>query len=89
MMVAAPMKKRLRSDLPLERAPELDLWAFDGATPGPVIRLKQGETLALRVENRIERPLSLHWHGVRNLAAMDGVGGFSQAPIKPGEVRPT
>jgi FtsP/CotA-like multicopper oxidase with cupredoxin domain len=84
-MVAAPLKKRLRSDLPLERAPELDLWAFDGVTPGPVIRLKQGEPFALRVENRIEHPLALHWHGVRNLAAMDGVGGFSQTPIKPGE----
>jgi FtsP/CotA-like multicopper oxidase with cupredoxin domain len=84
-MTAAPIRKRLRTDLPVERAPELDLWAFDGVTPGPVIRLKQGEPLALRVENRIERPLSLHWHGVRNLAAMDGTGGFSQAPIRPGE----
>lgn len=82
---ASPLKRRLRTDLPLERAPELEMWAFDGVSPGPVLRLRHGEELRLKVENRIERPLSLHWHGVRNLSAMDGVGGFSQAPIMPGE----
>lgn len=84
VLTAAALKTRLRPDLPLARAPELDLWAFDGTSPGPVIRLKQGEPLFLRVENRITRPLSLHWHGVRNQASMDGTGGFSQAPIQPG-----
>ena len=38
----------------------------------------------MRVENRTEKPLSLHWHGVRNRNAMDGVGGVTQAPIAPG-----
>ena len=46
--------------------------------------LGSGEELRLRVENRTERPLSLHWHGVRNQNPMDGVGGVTQAPIAPG-----
>ncbi|MGT2480955.1 multicopper oxidase family protein [Methylobacterium oryzae CBMB20] len=50
----------------------------------PVIRVKLGQPVRLKVENRTDRPLSLHWHGVRNVNAMDGVGGVTQAPIPPG-----
>ncbi|OYW64113.1 MAG: copper oxidase [Bosea sp. 12-68-7] len=78
---AAPARQRLRP------APAVDteLWAFDGATPGPALRLQQGRTLHLRLANKTTAPLALHWHGLRGEAAMDGVGGFSQAPIAPGE----
>ena len=65
-------------------ATETEIWAFDGATPGPTLRIKLGETLRLTVTNKTPSPLSLHWHGLRGEAAMDGVGGFSQAPIAPG-----
>jgi FtsP/CotA-like multicopper oxidase with cupredoxin domain len=80
-LVAAPAKARLK---PLP-APETEIWAFDGTTPGPALRIRQGETLRLRLENRTALPLSLHWHGLRGEAAMDGVGGFSQEPVAPGE----
>ncbi|MGL4444032.1 MAG: multicopper oxidase family protein, partial [Alsobacter sp.] len=79
-LTAGPARARLRP------APALDteIWAFDGATPGPALRIKLGETLRLTVTNKTTAPLSLHWHGLRGEAAMDGVGGFSQAPIAPG-----
>ena len=79
-LVAAPAKAQLRP----APAPEIAVWAFDGATPGPSLRIRQGEPLRLRLENETSSPLSLHWHGVRGAAEMDGVGGFSQPPVAPG-----
>jgi FtsP/CotA-like multicopper oxidase with cupredoxin domain len=80
-LVAAPAKVRLRP----APAAESEIWAFDGATPGPALRIKQGETLKLKLENRTAAPLSLHWQGLRGEASQDGVGGFSQPSIAPGE----
>jgi FtsP/CotA-like multicopper oxidase with cupredoxin domain len=39
----------------------------------------------VRLRNRTERPLSLHWQGVRNVNAMDGVGGLTQQSVAPGQ----
>jgi FtsP/CotA-like multicopper oxidase with cupredoxin domain len=80
-LVAAPGKARLRPS----PAPETEIWALDGRTPGPPLRIKQGETLRLKLENRTTAPLSLHWQGLRGESAMDGVGGFSQPAVAPGE----
>ncbi|ACL62140.1 multicopper oxidase family protein [Methylobacterium nodulans] len=71
---------RLRPD----PAPETPVWAFDGKAAPPVLRIRRGEMLRLRLDNRTDKPLSLHWHGVRNANAMDGVGGVTQAPVAPG-----
>ncbi len=79
-LAAAPVKARLRP----APAAETEIWAFDGGAPGPVLKIKHGETLRLVLRNRTDKPLSLHWHGLRQDAAMDGVGGFSQAPVAPG-----
>ena len=79
-LVAAAMKTRLRP----APAPDTEIWAFDGSVPAPVLRVKRGETLRLSLQNRTERPLSLHWHGMRGEHTMDGVGGFSQEPVAPG-----
>lgn len=80
ILTAAPAKARLRP------APALDteIWALDGKPAGPTVRIRQGETLRLRLDNKTSAPLSLHWQGVRGAAAMDGVGGFSQPPVAPG-----
>jgi FtsP/CotA-like multicopper oxidase with cupredoxin domain len=77
---AAPGKERFRP----EPAPETPVWCFDGKALPPTIRVKLGQPVRLKVENRTDKPLSLHWHGVRNSNAMDGVGGVTQAPIPPG-----
>src|SRR5215212_2624718 len=80
-LTAAPAKARLMP----EPAPETEVWASDGQVPGPVIRVRHGDEVRLRLLNRTERPLSLHWHGVRNVSAMDGVGGLTQEPVAPGK----
>jgi FtsP/CotA-like multicopper oxidase with cupredoxin domain len=67
-----------------EAAQPADIWSFDGALPGPVIRVKHGEEVSLRLLNETPSPLSLHWHGVRAPNAMDGVAGLTQPPVPPG-----
>ena len=65
--------------------PPTPVWGFDGGVPGPELRVRHGEPLALRVANALDQPTSVHWHGVRVPWAMDGVAGLTQAPIRPGE----
>ena len=63
---------------------EADLWLFNADAAGPVVRIRHGEELRVRLRNDTPKPLSLHWHGVRGKAADDGVGGLSQPAIPPG-----
>src|SRR5690606_8705650 len=59
------------------------VWAY-GSVPGPVLRARQGERLRVEVVNRLDRPTTVHWHGLRVSNAMDGVPHLTQAPIAPG-----
>ncbi len=65
--------------------PATPVWAYDSALPGPELRFRQGERLQLRARNRLDRPTSIHWHGLRVPNAMDGVAHLTQPPIGPGE----
>jgi CopA family copper-resistance protein len=58
---------------------------INGMLPGPLIRLREGQDVTLKVTNRLKESSSIHWHGVLVPAAMDGVPGVSFAGIKPGE----
>ncbi len=78
---AAPGSLRL---LP-EPAAETPVFAYNGVVPGPLIRCKKGETLKIRLVNRLAQPTSLSWSGLRIVNAMDGVGGLTQPPVAPGE----
>ena len=53
--------------------------------PGPVLHWRQGDTVTLRVRNTLSVPTSIHWHGIRSPADMDGVPALSFMGIKPGE----
>lgn len=53
--------------------------------PGPVLRWRQGDTVTLRVRNTLAVPTSIHWHGIRSPADMDGVPALSFKGIEPGE----
>jgi FtsP/CotA-like multicopper oxidase with cupredoxin domain len=59
-------------------------FAFDGSTPGPLLRARRGQDLAVRVTNATATPFAVHWHGVRLRNAMDGAAGLTQAPVEPG-----
>jgi FtsP/CotA-like multicopper oxidase with cupredoxin domain len=89
---AQPTSLRLRED-----ASDTSAWGYravggerahpsGGAThPGPLLRARQGELLAVAVENGLPQPTTVHWHGLRLHNAMDGVPTLTQAPIAPGE----
>jgi FtsP/CotA-like multicopper oxidase with cupredoxin domain len=65
--------------------PETSVWSYNGAIPGPEIRVRQGERLRISVENRLGEETTVHWHGLRVPNAMDGVPHLTQRPIAPGE----
>ena len=58
---------------------------FNGTTPGPELRIRQGETLSLRFDNQTNEASSVHWHGIRLENSMDGVPGLTQPLVQPGE----
>ena len=64
--------------------PATAVLAYDGSTPGPMLRLPQGRPFAARAENRLSEDTTVHWHGIRLPNAMDGVPGLTQPPIEPG-----
>jgi CopA family copper-resistance protein len=57
----------------------------NGSLPGPILRWREGDTVDVAVTNRLKHATSIHWHGVRVPADMDGVPGLSFAGIAPGE----
>src|SRR6478672_2450342 len=57
-------------------------WTFNGQVPGPVIEARVGDVLEVRLTNRLSEPTTLHWHGVRLPAAMDGTD-MVQHPVEP------
>jgi len=59
--------------------------AVNGTVPAPTLRWKEGDTVTVRVANRLREPASIHWHGILLPANMDGVPGLSFAGIHPGE----
>ncbi|MBC7670299.1 MAG: copper resistance system multicopper oxidase [Gemmatimonadaceae bacterium] len=58
---------------------------INGTVPGPLIRLKEGQTVRLSVTNTLDEETSIHWHGLLVPFQMDGVPGVSFPGIPPGE----
>ncbi|WP_415759923.1 copper resistance system multicopper oxidase [Pseudomonas sp. LT1P18] len=57
---------------------------INGGIPGPLLRWREGDTVTLRVKNRLNADTSIHWHGILLPANMDGVPGLSFHGIEPG-----
>src|SRR5919202_2389248 len=59
---------------------------FNGRSPGPVLRARQGDLVEVVLENAdVEGGVTIHWHGVDVPNAEDGVAGVTQDAIRPGE----
>lgn len=60
----------------------VNYWTFDGTVPGPFLRVKEGDTVKLTLEND---KTSLHHHSI-DLHAVTGPGGGAAATVvSPGE----
>ncbi|OVZ62745.1 copper oxidase [Pigmentiphaga sp. NML030171] len=55
----------------------------NGGIPGPLLRWREGDTVTLRVRNKLKESTSIHWHGILLPANMDGVPGMSFEGIAP------
>ena len=51
---------------------EAGAWTINGVMPGPTLRLRRGETVALALENQLPEETILHWHGLDVPEAADG-----------------
>jgi FtsP/CotA-like multicopper oxidase with cupredoxin domain len=64
---------------------------YEGSLPGPTLRVSVGDEVEIELENGLETPTTIHWHGVEGVpVAMDGVpsgedghGGLRM--VAPGE----
>ncbi|WIY62936.1 multicopper oxidase family protein [Bacillus arachidis] len=59
------------------------VWTFNGSSPGPEIRVKQGERVKITLKNELSAPVSIHWHGYPVPNNMDGIPGVTQDAIEP------
>ena len=55
----------------------------NGTDPGTEIRYTEGDTFRVLVNNTMQVPCTVHWHGLLVPNYMDGVPGITQYPIAP------
>ncbi len=58
--------------------------AFNGDTPGPLLRLKLGDTAIVHFTNNLSFASAIHWHGIELDNANDGTP-VTQNLVQPGE----
>jgi FtsP/CotA-like multicopper oxidase with cupredoxin domain/plastocyanin len=63
----------------------VDAMAFNEQIPGPVLRVNLGDRVRIVVENQLDQPFVLHFHGLTVPNEMDGVPYVTQPPAMPGE----
>jgi len=59
---------------------------FNGTSPGPELRVRQGDLVEVVLRNAdIDEGVTIHWHGIDVPNAEDGVAGVTQNAVLPGE----
>jgi FtsP/CotA-like multicopper oxidase with cupredoxin domain len=82
--VVAVTLEAVESEVEIASGHRVRLWTYNGSLPGPTIEARVGDTIRVRLRNSLPEATTIHWHGLRIPAAMDGVMA-TQAPIQPGE----
>jgi FtsP/CotA-like multicopper oxidase with cupredoxin domain len=72
------------SEVEIAPGHRVKLWTYNQTLPGPTIEARVGDTIRIHFRNSLPEPTTIHWHGLRVPAAMDGVTA-AQTPIQPGE----
>jgi FtsP/CotA-like multicopper oxidase with cupredoxin domain len=63
----------------------VDALTFNGTSPGPTLRVRQGELVVVHLVNHLRIPTTIHWHGYPVPAGEDGVAGVTQDAVQPGQ----
>ncbi|TVR57182.1 MAG: hypothetical protein EA426_12565 [Spirochaetaceae bacterium] len=63
----------------------IESWGYNGQLPGPEIRVTEGDVVRINFTNKLPVATTVHWHGVDVPFLMDGVPGYTQDPVQPGE----
>lgn len=61
----------------------LDLYTFNGQFPGPLLQARKGNRVIVHFKNELPEPTTIHWHGLRIPADMDGSPRI-QSPVPAG-----
>ena len=64
-----------------------EAWTYNGVVPGPQIRMKQGETVKVRLKNNLPQSTSIHWHGLEIADNKQADRRRSAARVRAGRVR--
>ena len=59
-------------DLGLPGGQLADLETYNGAVPGPLLRLNVDDTVIVRLINLLDHPTGIHWHGIELSNSADG-----------------
>jgi FtsP/CotA-like multicopper oxidase with cupredoxin domain len=57
---------------------------YNGTVPGPLIRVRQGKQVTIKVINDSSVPDLVHWHGLKNPSLVDGAMEEGTPMIMPG-----
>jgi len=75
-----------RTTVRFEGGATAEAWTYNGSTPGPELRVTEGDRVVVRLNNEdIDKGVTIHWHGVVLPCSQDGVPGVTQDAVFPGE----
>ena len=65
---------------------DTNVWAYNGQVPGPLIRVREGDTINAKVTNNTQGAHTIHWHGIHQKGTwrMDGAPGINALEIDSG-----
>jgi FtsP/CotA-like multicopper oxidase with cupredoxin domain len=60
---------------------------YNGSTPGPLLRVKEGQQVTVNVQNDTDVPELVHWHGFYVPSKVDGAMEEGTPMVAPGATR--
>lgn len=62
----------------------LTMYGFNDQYPGPLIMVPHRAEVVVELENALDQPTTIHWHGIRLENRFDGVPDMTQQAVQPG-----
>nr|POE55288.1 laccase-17 [Quercus suber] len=88
LTLAAGITRHYKFDIKLQNVTRLchtkSIITVNGQFPGPRIVAREGDHLLIKVVNHVQKNISIHWHGIRQLQTgwADGPAYVTQCPIQ-------